>query len=186
MKNPIAYLLSLALVTAAILAIPLVAMQFNDEVVWTLSDFVLAGTLIFGTGALYLLATRMSANTAYRAGAGLALATTFVLVWVNGAVGIIGDSDVNMLYVAVPMVELAGALIVGFRAIGMARALFAAALVQALVPVIALAIREPDFAPGVLQVFFLNSIFVALFGGAGFLFQRAACEQRQGVEPQRG
>ena len=83
----------LALVTASILMVPLVAMQFTDEVMWTLSDFVFAGILIFGTGLLYQLATGLTANTAYRAGMGLALATTFILLWINGAVGVIGDSD---------------------------------------------------------------------------------------------
>src|SRR5688572_6707106 len=64
-------LIYLALVTASILMVPLVGMQFSDEVLWTLSDFVFAGTLIFGTGLLYQLATRMTGNAAYRTAVGL-------------------------------------------------------------------------------------------------------------------
>ena len=135
---------------------------------------ILLAYSIFGTGLLYQLATTMTANAAYRAAVGLALAATFLLIWINGAVGIIGDSDVNMLYVGVPMVGIAGALIAGFRAPGMARALFAAAVVQALVPVVALIIGEPDFAPGVLPVFGLNGGFVVLFMGSALLFRHAA------------
>lgn len=60
---------------------------------------------------------------------------------------------------------------------GMARALFAMALAQASVPVIALPIWSPahtPWAPGVLPVFGLNTVFVALFGASAFLFQRAS------------
>ena len=35
-----------ALGVALILSLPLVAMQFTDEVVWSLADFVLAGALL--------------------------------------------------------------------------------------------------------------------------------------------
>ncbi|MES2626728.1 MAG: hypothetical protein V4628_15685 [Pseudomonadota bacterium] len=172
----------LALITASLLLVPLLAMQFSSEVVWTVSDFVFAGTLIFGTGLLYQLAVRMTPDSTYRVAVGLSLATTFVLIWINGAVGIIGDSDVNMLYLLVPMVGIAGALIAQFRPLGMARALFAAAFTQALIPVIALLVREPDFSPGVVGVFVLNAVFVALFVGSGLLFQRAARQQSSSVE----
>ena len=64
----------------------------------------------------------------------------------------------------------------------MARALFAMALAQALVPVIALIIWPPavtSWAPGVVQVFGLNAIFVMLFVGSAMLFRRAT---RHGLE----
>ncbi len=41
---------NVALVTGALLLIPLIAMQFSEDVVWTLSDFILAGFMLFGTG----------------------------------------------------------------------------------------------------------------------------------------
>ena len=59
-------IIRLALVTASILMIPLVAMQFSSEVNWTLFDFVFAGGLIFGTGLAYQLITRKKAAIQYR------------------------------------------------------------------------------------------------------------------------
>lgn len=56
-----------ALVTACVLLLPLVAMQFTDEVDWGLADFVLAGALLGGTGLLLELAARKPRNMTYRA-----------------------------------------------------------------------------------------------------------------------
>jgi hypothetical protein len=58
-----------ALVTAFVLLLPLVAMQFTDEVDWGLADFVFAGVLLGGTGLLLELAARKPRNIAYRAAA---------------------------------------------------------------------------------------------------------------------
>ena len=63
---------------------------------------------------------RASGNAAYRAAAGFALAAAFLLVWVNGAVGIIGteNNDANLLYVGVFGVGFFGALIARFDPLG--------------------------------------------------------------------
>lgn len=58
-----------ALATAFILLLPLVAMQITDEVAWGVADFVLAGVLLAGTGLLLELAARKPRNIAYRAAA---------------------------------------------------------------------------------------------------------------------
>ena len=58
-----------ALATALILLLPLVAMQFTDEVAWSVGDFVFAGVLLAGTGVLLELAVRKPRNIAYRAAA---------------------------------------------------------------------------------------------------------------------
>jgi hypothetical protein len=58
-----------AAVTAVILLLPLVAMQFTGEVDWGVADFVLAGILLGGAGLLVELAVRKPGNFAYRAGA---------------------------------------------------------------------------------------------------------------------
>jgi hypothetical protein len=58
-----------ALVTACVLLVPLVAMQITDEVDWGVADFVLAGVLLGGTGLLLELAARKPGKLAYLAAA---------------------------------------------------------------------------------------------------------------------
>ncbi len=162
---------------ALLLLLPLIAMQFTDEVNWSLGDFVLAGVLLFGSLGIYELATRLTGNAAYRGGVGLAIAATVLLVWVNGAVGIVGaeDSDANRMYVAVLVLGLVGAFIARFRAGGMALAMVATALGLAVVAVIAVASGAGSPA----EVLTLTGFFVALFAGSAWLF-RAAAQSEQG------
>lgn len=79
-----------ALVTAAILLVPFVAMQFTGEVNWTLSDFVIAGVLLAGTGLAYVLSTTKMSNPRSRLVIGAVLAVALLLVWAELAVGLIG------------------------------------------------------------------------------------------------
>jgi hypothetical protein len=58
-----------ALATAFILLLPLVAMQVTDEVDWGLADFMLAGALLAGSGLLLELAASRARNLAYLAAA---------------------------------------------------------------------------------------------------------------------
>ena len=79
------------LITASVLLlIPLVAMQFTNEVVWTASDFIVAGVLLFGTGLMCELTMRKVKSTKGR----LALVTSILgllfLVWAELAVGVFG------------------------------------------------------------------------------------------------
>lgn len=174
MKNK--NILRLAIATAVLLMVPLVAMQFTKEVNWTLSDFVVAGVLLFGSGLTFELVSRRSGNVAYRVAVGVAVATALILVWSNLAVGIIGNEDnpANLMFFGVLAIGAIGAVIARLQPLGMSRALFATALAQLLVPVIALIIWRPEVNAGVLYVFILNAVFVALFAGAALLFRRAA------------
>jgi hypothetical protein len=135
--------------------------------------------LIFGTGLTYVLVARKAGNIAYRFAVGVALAASLLLVWINLAVGIIGTEDdlANSMYVGVLAVGIIGASIGRFRPPGMARALFATALAQALVAVIALifGLGSPWSGPG--EILALNGLFVALFVGSALLFRYAAREQ---------
>lgn len=169
-------IIRIVLTTAFILLLPLLAMQFTDEVVWDLADFVVAGALLVGTGLMYELVARRGGNIAYRAAVGIALAAALLLVWMNLAVGIIGNEDnpANLMYIGVLAVGLIGAVIARLEPRGMARALVASALAQALVPVITLIIWKPSVTSGVLGVFGLNALFVILFVGSALLFRRAA------------
>lgn len=170
----------IALATAFLLLIPLLAMQFTDEVVWTLADFAIAGALLFGTGLTYELVARKMDSVAYRFAIGVAVAAALILVWLNLAVGLIGSEDelANLMYVGVLAVGIIGAIIARLQPYGMARALFATALAQALVAVIAL-IAGMHRWPGssVLEILILNGFFVALFVFSALLFHRAALKR---------
>ena len=74
-----------------------------------------------------------------------------------------------------------GAMIARFQPQGMARALFATALAQTLVPMIALIVWRPslDDAPGIVGVFMLNAFFVMLFAVSALFFRRAARERNR-------
>ena len=163
------------LAAAFVLLVPLVSMQFTAEVNWDLFDFAVMGALIIGTGLMYELAAKMTGNTAFRAAVGVALAAAFLLLWVNGAVGIIGSEDnpANLMYGGVLAVGFVGALIARFRPHGMARAMFATALVQALVAGIAVAFRLGAPASGPAELLALNGFFVALWVGSAALFREA-------------
>ncbi|GGD75351.1 hypothetical protein GCM10011514_44120 [Emticicia aquatilis] len=73
-----------------LLLLPLVAMQFTSEVNWTLSDFVIAGILLFGTGGLIELAIRKINQVSLRVWVILGILLVLFLVWAELAVGIFG------------------------------------------------------------------------------------------------
>lgn len=77
-----------AFVTLLILLMPLVAMQFSDEVVWGAMDFVVMGALLFGTGLGLEAIVLKTRNSKYRIALALALILAFLLIWVELAVGI--------------------------------------------------------------------------------------------------
>ena len=173
-RNAYRPVVGVALATAFILLLPLLA-----GASWSLADFVIAGALIFGTGLTYVLVARKAGNIAYRAAVGVALAAALLLFWVNGAVGIIGseDNDASLMYGGVLAVGFIGTIIARFRPHGMSRTLFAMALAQALVAVIALifGLGLPWSPP--VEILAVNAFFVTLFVGSASLFRHATREQ---------
>ncbi len=155
---------------------------------WDVADFAVFGALLVGVGVIYTLAARKSDNTAYRSAIGVALAAAFILVWVNGAVGIIGDAsnDANMMYIGVIAVGIIGAVIARCQPLGMARALCATAIAQALVAVIALIAGSGSTGPiWPLDILILTGFFAALWLLSAWLFRNAAREQPSaGAEPE--
>lgn len=122
-----------------LLLAPLVAMQFTDEVDWSPGDFVFAALLMGGVGLGLELAVRRSGHLAYRLGGAIALGLGFLTIWINGAVGVIGDEGerANLLFLGVLAVALLGAFAARFRPGGMVWAMTAAAVAQGLVPLAA-------------------------------------------------
>lgn len=83
-------LIAILLTVAFLLLVPLIAMQFTNEVNWTLFDFVAAGSLLLGTGLLSELVLRKVKKRRYRTFICVALLVICFLVWVELAVGIFG------------------------------------------------------------------------------------------------
>ena len=78
----------IAAATGIILSIPLITMQFTSEVKWTLSDFIIMGILLFGTGFVFVHVARVTARK-YRILIGTVFLAALLLIWVHLAVGIV-------------------------------------------------------------------------------------------------
>ena len=158
-------------IAAFALLLPWLAMQFTSEVDWDFKDFAVFGAMLLLVCGTYELVTRLTGNKAYRLAVGIALSGAFLLTWVNLAVGIIGNEGnlANLMFFAVPMVGMVGALIARFKPLGMARALVATAIVQVLVAVIAL-------IAGWGNAIIFTGFFVLLWLTSAHLFRKAAQE----------
>ena len=115
-----------------LLMLPAVAMRFTSEVNWTFSDFVFAALLFGIVGLAFELIVRTSDSLAYRFGAGIAVLSAFLTIWINGAVGMIGSEDnpYNFLFLGVLLLALIGAIAARLEPAGMARAMALAAIAQ--------------------------------------------------------
>ena len=155
---------------ACLLLLPLVAMQFTEEVNWTGSDFAVFGTMLLIACGTCELALRLSRNLAFRAAVAVAVLAGFALVWINLAVGIIGSeaNPANLMFAGVLMVGLLGALFARFRPAGMVLALLATAVAQIAVGVIAL-IAGFDYT-----ALFLGGFFAVIWLVSAALFHVAA------------
>lgn len=160
---------------AVLLSVPWFMMQVSDEWNWRPESFVLFGAMLASALGAYELAVRTTGSWAYRAGAAVAIATGFVLVWMNLAVGIIGpeDNPANLLYGGALLVGAVGAAMARLEPRGMALASLATALALLLVAALAASVwgNEP---PGRIGILILSSIFAALYLGAAWLFRKAA------------
>ncbi len=72
----------------AVLLIPLLAMQFTDEVSWTRFDFACAAVLLGSAGLLYEAVVWKTLNNRYRKIIGAAIIAAVIVIWAEGAVGI--------------------------------------------------------------------------------------------------
>lgn len=160
-----------------LLLLPLAAMQFTNEVNWTASDFIFAAMLFALVGGGFELLARRSRTLSYRAAAALGLLAIFLLVWINGAVGIIGDEDnpANLMFAGVIATAIVGAAIARLRPMGMAAAMLAAAAAQVIVCVVALVGSSGAGGPiWPLDLIGATGFLTALWLTAAALFRHAA------------
>ena len=78
----------LLIITASILLVPLIAMQFSNAVNWTIMDFVVAGLMLFGTGLVIDFIWRKTVKKKWRGVFIIAVILAFLLVWAQLAVGV--------------------------------------------------------------------------------------------------
>ncbi len=82
--------IAIMLTVTFLLLVPLIAMQFTQEVNWTLSDFAAAASLLLVTGIVCEFVMRRVKKVQYRIAICVAILAIFFLVWIELAVGIFG------------------------------------------------------------------------------------------------
>lgn len=85
-----------ALTTLVLWSVPCIAMRVTPEVVMGTIDFVVAGMA-------YTWITRRSTSSIYHVAMGVSIAATFLMLWANLAVDLMGSrpGGINLMYVAV-------------------------------------------------------------------------------------
>ncbi|MCC6817056.1 MAG: hypothetical protein IT267_11645 [Saprospiraceae bacterium] len=74
---------------AILLLIPLILMQFSKAVDWKISDFIVMGVLLIGTGLLCGLVLRKAKNVKQKIVLCGLIFLIFLIIWVELAVGIL-------------------------------------------------------------------------------------------------
>ncbi|HET9879390.1 MAG TPA: hypothetical protein VFQ81_08820 [Candidatus Limnocylindria bacterium] len=169
------------LITAAVLAVPALAMAAKlaipdpgsgtDGVNWGPMDFAIIGVLVFASGLLFEYVSTRARNVQHRAAAAIAVAAGLLLIWVNLAVGMIGDegNPATLMYVLVLFVALAGATIGRFEPREASIAMFATAAAHVVVVVIAL-------VGGMHPELRADAFFIAAWVASGLLFRQTRME----------
>ena len=170
-------LLLWAIPTVLLVTPAVMMLQSVEGWLWGPFDFAFAAVLLYGTTALIDLAIRKGGSLAYRLGAALAVLVSFLLVWVNGAVGVIGNEDnpLNLMFIGIIGVALAGSALARFEARGMARAMLVAFALTAAIAVAALVLGSgADEPPGPVGLAMLIGGFALMWGLSAALFAKAA------------
>lgn len=166
-------------VTAAVLAVPALAMAFNLQmpdpgsgsggVNWGPMDFTLIGVLVLGAGMLFEYASSRGRSLAHRAAVGIAVGAGLFLIWVNLAVGMMDVEPGNAMYVLVLFVALVGAAIARFEPREASIAMFATAAAHSVVAIIAIV---ADLGPTPLA----DAFFIGAWLASGVLFRLAGLQ----------
>ncbi|MCH5719723.1 hypothetical protein [Niabella hibiscisoli] len=169
-------LTTVAIVTIALLLVPFISMQFTSQVNWSAADFLIMGALIFGIGLSYVIINRFAPNWVYRIAITLALMATFLMIWVNMAVGLIGSGPnaANIMYGIIVLVAVVGVTVSRLRAAGMERTMYAMVSMLMLLTGVAL-LAGMDQYPGSSskEILAVGAFFSVLFFVSGRLFNAA-------------
>jgi hypothetical protein len=152
-----------------LLLLPLVAMQFTEEVNWGPFDFLVMGIMLGLVCAAFEVTLRVAHSNTYAIAAGIAMATAFLMSWINLAVGIIGDGShpANLAFFGVLAIGLIAVVFSRLQPLGMARAMQLMAVAQVLVILVALIARSAQGA-------ILSLLVTAAWLVSAALFRKAA------------
>ena len=155
--------------TAALMALPVIAIRAAARAPSDPGDFVFLAVLVLVLGLVFELAARVPDRRAYAAGSAIGVAAALLGTWINLAVGIVGSEDnpANWLFLAPFVVAFAGALVASPRPLALARAMTAAAATQMLAFAIAWAAGLGFTGPISLSLTGLWLISAWLFARAG-------------------
>lgn len=150
-----------------------VAAKLLTDLPWTAGDFIFWAVMLLVAAGVCEIGLRLSGSLAYRAGVVVAAGTSFLIVWSNLAVGIIGSEDnpLNQIFFGVIAVAVVGALLARFRSRGMAVAMLFTAAAQFGTAFVALAYEHIVFA--IVGVFSMGWLLAA------WLFREAARGDRR-------
>ena len=149
---------------------------------WDLLDFMVFGAMIAALVLIVLVARRTSRNPTYRFAMAVAAVAGFLVAWVTGAVGIIGneENDANLLFFGVLAMGAVGALLARLKAAGMVRVLVLMAAAQVLIAVFAIAMdlgaASPAWPRGLI---IMTTVFSGFWLLSAWLFSRAARRERR-------
>ena len=151
----------------ALLSLPAVAMQFTRDVDWTGSDFIFAAILLGLLGGGIELAFRVGRSGKQAAAIALFTLLSFLTLWSNMAVGIIGNEGeaVNAGFTLAIVASVAIALMVKFRTALMRSVCLALAFLQP-----ALGFTATSTMPGHGVEWVILGNFAALWAIAALLF----------------
>lgn len=164
---------------AALILLPLLGLKASNTDAWEVEDLPFALMMIAAVGISFEIALRIPNRWSRLGGTSAALATAFLLMWGNLAVGFAGSEEnhINVIFFAAPLVALVGSFIARFRSAGVAIALVAAAVAQIAAGVIAL--FDGHFTMP------LTVSFTGFWLASALLFRRSARELATDQVPNR-
>ena len=172
-------LLKSFLFTLTILTIPLIGMLTTEEVNWDATDFIVGGIFIYVFSMLFQLAHQATENISLKVAYGLAIVATFLLVWVNLAVGLIGSKNepFNLAYFSVIATGLIGAFISKMKLQGLRNTMIAMSLNMVIIGIIALLIgMQFVYGSSTSEIIRVTIMFTITFTVSAYLFHRSSFE----------
>lgn len=117
------------LTAAALMLMPIAVQLTHGPFGWSIGDFAFIAIILLSGSAIFDLTARRAPSFSYLAAAGAALAASFGLIVVNGAVGLVGSEDEvhNLFFFGVLAVAILGSILARGRPVAMAKAMLAAA-----------------------------------------------------------